>query len=98
MCTSGYLKKGNYRSSSNEGENDICPAYQEMKTILKTSATNGITIMEARTQHNRLSAERSNATLPHPQRENALNQTLRLEKLEHLICILTSAISPQSTP
>jgi hypothetical protein len=35
-----------------------------MKAILKTSAANGISIMEARTQHNWLSAERSNAHLP----------------------------------
>jgi hypothetical protein len=44
----------NCRSPSHESENDSCPAFQEMKAIIKTATIQGISIQEARSQHNRL--------------------------------------------
>ena len=50
-CSTNYV---NCHSSSHESDSDTCPAYLEMKALLKMAATHGISIKEARMQHNRL--------------------------------------------
>ncbi len=47
------IKCVNCHSPSHEADSDTCPEYVEMKAILKTAATQGIKIKEARLQHNR---------------------------------------------
>jgi len=58
----------NCHSPSHDADSDTCPEFVEMKAILKTATTQGITIKEARLQHNRQFSKAVQSTLRGPVR------------------------------